>query len=177
MVLAAPPARNSGVTAPQVLRPAAAHYRGRTGGVDVAGREGIIGWSRSKRGQQRQLAANGEVDDMNHRPVRATNNRREPNPGAYAELIVGREHLAYDPWRAVGLDTTAAVEVEDHAADAGDRETMSDTLEQAGATWQRSARIRCESSAYAPLGAASPPPLPVARTQPHRSAPAMRLRE
>ena len=114
---------------------------------------------------------------MNHRLVRAINSRREPNPGAYAELIVDRERLAYEPWRAVDLDTKATVVVEVRVADAGDREVMLDTFEQAGATWQRSARIRCEINAYAPPRDASPPPLPVARTQSHRSAAAMRLRE
>lgn len=91
----------------------------RASGIETPGMADLVRFDRQRKGKKRL---------SNKEWVSAT------DPDArIAKMKDGRTRLAYKPEHAVDLDTGAVVAVEVHAADAGDTETLPETLERAAA--------------------------------------------
>ena len=91
----------------------------RASGIETPTAEDLVRFDRQRKGKKR--LSNKEWASATDPEARI------------AKMKGGRTRLACKPEHAVDLDTGAAVAVEIHAADAGDTETLPDTLERAEA--------------------------------------------
>ena len=91
----------------------------RASGIETPTAEDLVRFDRQRKGKKR--LSNKEWASATDPEARI------------AKMKDGRTRLACKPEHAVDLDTGAAVAVEIHAADAGDTETLPDTLERAEA--------------------------------------------